>query len=267
MADELSKPTDKLGNALTIPKAYANKKGEFATLVADLQPHHCSFPGGSPIDEKSGKPCRRAKGPDGVCEKHADSRLPAVIRDMKSGEVRDRLAKSYKDSRLLDARPNVAIEEYLLSERLSMLQNGESARFIDFLSSVVTRLDTSYKDLQRAISDGDGAKVADSLKKIGKGVEAAKKGIENRAKHHSSLAELGQANASSLRTKEAATRVAESQGRVITFETAAFTIREICEVFYQTVDTVVTNKRERSAVKEAVMRKLYSMTDGSGGAV
>lgn len=267
MSNEISKPKDSLGNALIIPRQFAGRDREFAALVADLQPHHCSFPSGLPLDEKSGKPCRRQKGADGCCTKHSEARLPTVLKNMPKSAARERLIEAYKDSRLLDARPNVAIEEYLLSERLAMLQNGESGRFIEFLSNAVDRLHRSYEQLQEAIADGDGAKVATTLKAIGSGIKAARKGIAHRAKHHGTLAELGQANSASMRAKEAASRMAESQGRVITYETAAFTIREICEVFYQTIDSEVSNKDERARVKEAVMRKLYSISGSSGAQV
>lgn len=250
---------DKMGNPLVVPKEFKGTDEQFHALIMDLEPHHCSYPAGQPLCRKSGKPCRRAKTADGMCETHASDQIPLLIRSLPEGRVRKALVAAYRDARLTDTRPNVAIEEFLLSERLSMINHGESRRFIEHLISVAKSLNEHFTELQAAVREGEAETVVLKLNKIGTGLKNLQKAVSKRGEFHGSLSELGVANAASIRTKETASRIAVNEKQVISYETAVLTIRELCEVFHNTLENVITSQAERDRARQEISNQMYAV--------
>lgn len=250
---------DKMGNEIKVPPRFSGDAKRFAALVSSLEPHHCAFPTGYPLHPDSGEPCRCKKTSEGVCRLHSENLLPRVINDAPSGRIRDGLISAFKDSRLTDTRPNIAIEEFLLSERMKMIENGESRRFIEYVESATSRLRDLFDAMKAAISAGDQEEFANLMKKLDRAITSINKVVDNRHKHHSALRELSDANGSSIRMKETASRIAINERQVISFDTAVITMREMVDLFHLAVNSVVTSKQERNEVYQKLSHSMYSI--------
>lgn len=250
--------TDALGRPIRVPANYRGTPESFVELVKQLEPHHCSYPNGQTIDGRSGKPCTCAKTKEGVCKRHSVEKLPGVINNAPEG-IRTKLIEAYNDLKLTDTRPNIAIDDFILGERLKMLSTGESVKFIEHLQTIHESLNRASEELNAAIADGDPKTVAIKIKQLSRGIRLLNKVISDRLKHHNALDSVSAANASNMRSKEAASRVAVNEKQVISYENAVMTIRELCETFQNVVNEVVSSADERARIQAGVTNRVYSL--------
>jgi len=252
------KLVDSLGNAIVKPDAFTGTVEEFAALVHDLKPFHCSFPNGQILDEKTGRPCRHEKTKEGVCKKHSVEMLPYVINDAPV-TLRDAIIKSWQDPKLDSTRTHLAIGDAILARRLQAAEAGESERAMKLLTALNTKVLAAFAQFQSAQRSGDTADMADALNTAREASGSIAKVLTKRKSAMDALDNLEATNGRLLQAKEIAARTAAAQRMTLSYEAVVLTIRELCEAFHDAISTTVRDQGERVRALEEMSRRTYAI--------
>ncbi|WP_417459110.1 hypothetical protein [Kordiimonas sp.] len=150
---------------LRIPSNFRGTREEFASLVHALEPHHCSYPTGSPIDSQTGKPCRRCgEGSGKYCIEHSSADVLSALfaRNINHGLAnRIRSANSAADKWSLDAEISFVLAR--LSILVEQLNTGESGHLWRTLQDKCERSQALKNDFVKAKQAGDNAAMGAAL--------------------------------------------------------------------------------------------------------
>lgn len=159
----MGKLLDQEGKPLKVPTWWGGSNEEFAAVVAQLKPHHCSWPDGR-IRSRGRKPCRGQAMENGRCRMHGGKavRGPAHYRykgDRIESVLPKEVAKLVKtamaDPDLLSIRYDVSLlaaRQMMLMERL---HTGESGTLWSQLNKQWERLMLSNRLAREAREQGD----------------------------------------------------------------------------------------------------------------
>lgn len=127
---------DQVGNPLVLPPRFTGTLEEFAKVVSELKPKHCSYPTGRPLSRRSGLPCRAHAMPNGRCRIHGGkikrgpenknfkgNKLEAIV----PADIAKRIKAADADPNLLSIRSDAALlwaRQSVLAERLHSGESG-----------------------------------------------------------------------------------------------------------------------------------------------
>lgn len=155
-------------NPLRVPTNFRGTREEFAALVHDLQPHHCSYPTGYPIDSETGKPCRRSAENGGkLCVLHAsDDMIGAMFGRNVPHNLLNRLksAVSTRDKWSIDTEIGFVVARLsMLAEQLS---TGESGKLWADLKTDCDAAQKIKSDFVAAHRAGDAEKTGMAIQSL-----------------------------------------------------------------------------------------------------
>ena len=262
---------DRAGKPLRVPPRFEGTYDEFAKLVDQLEPNHCSYPNGACLDKTTKQPCRRCKVAFDACEVHGKVKARGGLRYAKylDKDLGMRLAEAHVDDELLNIGHDVeflSIRHSLLSERLN---TGESRKAWKRLSEAwASMIDAQQQqaaekqsgDVCRASGDLDQAAIHDaaalqwqgesmvSLRSIGKIITGADKNEET-------WAEILALNKQIAATKQMETVRRKDAGLTMNVEQALS--------FVQQLTNIVTEEVEDKNVRATISMRL-AMAVGLG---
>jgi hypothetical protein len=247
-----------MSDPLKIPEGYKGTPEAFALQVAALEPRQCSYPDGRLLDDETGAPCCHEKTREGVCAKHALLTLPRVIREAPE-RMRGMLIDAYRDTRLTDTRPNLAVADVVLSEKLDRAESGESEQMLQLLIAVNKNVVDAFAELHKAKRNDDRATMAQCLQAIQDGVERQQEILDERLESHYALNALESSNLRVLQAKESAARIAAQEKMMLSYESVVLSIRELCEAFHEAIDATVHDAEVRKAALDEMSRRTYAV--------
>lgn len=119
---------DRAGKPIRVPPRFEGTYEEFADLVDQLDPSHCSYPNGHTLDKQTKKPCRRCKLAYDACEVHGMTKARKGLRYAKylQKDLAVRMAEAHVDPDLLSIGHDVDFFSIRLSQLMERLGTGES---------------------------------------------------------------------------------------------------------------------------------------------
>ncbi len=243
---------DATGTQIRLPLRSKLTYEDFAALVAELEPHHCSYPSGQRIDPATKQPCRRHKLCDEGCEKHATRKASRTLRTAKHlpKDVRLKFANAFVDNDLLSIQHDVALVDArmaILKQRLGTGESGVAWRTLnelwtDFISA------QSQMNQCRKMDDAEGAakwanESVSLMQQIGKVI---KSGNEDEA----TWKEILSVQQLLTQYKTAETRRKRESGQVLDVEQAMLLVQRMIDA----VNDTVKNDQQRHELAVTLAR-------------
>jgi hypothetical protein len=155
-------------NPLRVPTNFRGSREEFSALVHDLQPHHCSYPTGYPLDSETKKPCRRVAENGGkLCSIHAsDDMIGAMFGRNVPHNLLNRLkaAVSTRDKWSIDTEISFVVARLsMLAEQLS---SGESGQLWQDLRSLCDQAQAVRSEFVAAHRSGDSERTGVAIQSL-----------------------------------------------------------------------------------------------------
>lgn len=166
----------------------------------------------------------------------------------EAGELRQQLWAHLQDPRIADPRTCLAIADFILSQRVAMVDTGESKRLLDDLGMML-------ESMQDQIDTVEPGETQDTLAHL---LSAVRSKLDERKQHHHALDQLAKANREAMAAREAAARVETSRGAVIGKAHADAMAVDVCDLVRRALD-LIDDPTSRDKVKRFISDELDSM--------
>lgn len=219
---------DNEGNPVVVPAWWRGTAAAFTHAVAQLKPHHCSYPDGQRKDPHKLIPCHRKKNAYGACDHHASELLPRVHSASLTNTEADRMIRGITDPKLTDLYLNVYYaEEILKRSALRCTNGGLSQRLVKLIRSLVEKGRRHRDGFAEAIEMPRDTKeqaalrgkaLQESIDGLGEAIEAIDRAIDLHERDESHWATFAKANRESIDIKGKAASIAAERQQTISHE-------------------------------------------------
>lgn len=166
-----------------------------------------------------------------------------------AGDVRESLKAHLSDPRVADPRVCLSVADFVLAQRVAMVESGESKQLIEALADTVNTL----ADDAASISDDEQREA------INRSIRDLRDTLAARKQHHSALDQLAKSNRDAMAAREAASRIETSRGAVIGRTHAAAVAIEVSDLMRRAFE-MVSDPAEAEKIKAFVRNEMARLS-------